>query len=206
MILTHALLSVSCLPCEIYHFSSVDSTNQRLKEWMPAVDTAIYADFQTAGRGQGDHIWHCRQKQGLLMSLLYYPKQDILADDLLKLSAVIVCECVNHHLQGCSELAKIKAPNDILIGDRKLAGLLLENQFQGNQLVSSIIGIGINLYQEQFDGTGYARTPVSLRQLGVELSAEDLFLEILRKFYPATLWDRQTIEKKYLANMIAVPY
>ncbi len=173
-------LKISSLPCDIYHFSALDSTNQKLKDWMPSGDTAIYADFQTKGRGQGDHRWQCDKGMGLLMSLLYYPKKECSADELLRQTAAVVCLCLEHY----SVKAAIKAPNDIFVENKKLGGILLENIFHGDRLTASIIGIGINLAQEGFDaGENFAHPPVSLKQLGVVLSAETLFYRVLENFY-----------------------
>lgn len=197
LLTTGHLIPNSSLPCDIYHFDLLDSTNQRLKDWMPPKDTAIYADFQTAGRGQGDHTWHCREKEGLLMSLLYYPPENIRAEDLLQISAVSLCLCLDTYL-GPGLETTIKAPNDILVDGKKLAGILLENRFQANQLNACIIGVGINLYQDQFpDHIAYARPPVSLKQLGIMVDRRTLLFEYLGEFYRQVKLDFGLIQEIY---------
>lgn len=188
------------LNCPVYHLETTTSTNQLLKDWMPLCDTAVYADFQTAGRGQGDHLWTCAQKQGLLMSLLYYPQNDITAELLLKISAITVCRCVNRYLQNHPDSAVIKKPNDILINGHKLGGILLENFFHGHKLTASIIGIGINLHQQEFSAHNFSRSPISFKQLGIPICTEDLLFAVLKEFYEIISWDAQKIEEIYSAK------
>lgn len=190
------------LPCDIYHFTVLDSTNSKLKQWLPEKDTAIYTDFQTAGRGQGSHTWECPKDMGLLMSLLYYPKANLSAPYLLKLVAVVLCEV----LEGLSVAARIKAPNDILVDEQKLAGILIENSFTADKLLYSIIGIGVNLGQTEFpQASSYAKTPVSLKQLGIAISREDLLKKILSHFYQtlALSPDHHEIEQKYKNRLLS---
>lgn len=184
-------------PYDLYHFSVVHSTNQVLKDCLPEKDTAIYADYQTAGRGQGNHTWHCQEKSGLLMSFLYYPQNSISAENLLILSAVTMATCIDQYLPQHLK-TQIKYPNDILINHQKLAGILLENTFCGNQLIYSIIGIGVNLYQEQFSKHfSYARPPISLRQLGVSVNTQNLLLDFLERFYTNIKLDFSLINDVY---------
>lgn len=186
-------------PCKIYHFSLLDSTNQRLKEWMPPQDTLIYADFQTGGRGQGDHTWQCGQSMGLLMSLLYHPMAATTGDSLLQLTALMLCRT----LESFGVAAQIKAPNDIMVGSKKLAGILLENTFQGSALATSIIGIGLNMYQEDFGNPAdYAKPPVSLKQLGISATREDVICRFLAFFYQNISLNPSEIENYYQEKLI----
>lgn len=187
------------LPCKIIHQKVVDSTNRRLHEWNFSQDTLLYADYQTQGKGQGNHTWECKEAMGLLMSLLYHPNKPLQADFLLKLTTVTVNDC----LAALGVSADIKAPNDLLVSGKKLAGILIENTFYGERLSSSIIGIGINLYQESFENhESYARIPVSLKQLGITVSRESLILDFIERFYHNLKLPPYIIEEKYQKKLL----
>lgn len=187
----------SLLPCDCYHTAVTTSTNQDLKDLLPKRDTALYADYQTSGRGQGDHVWHCGEREGLLMSLFHYPKFS--AKDLLHYVAVVVSTSLDYY--GIQ--TRIKIPNDILVEGKKIAGILLENSFIGEYFQHSIIGIGINLRQTSFSDATYSLPPVSLLQLGVSTRAEELFYQILFRFYDEHKADPDAWKHLYQKKIIS---
>jgi BirA family transcriptional regulator, biotin operon repressor / biotin---[acetyl-CoA-carboxylase] ligase len=143
---------------------SVDSTNsfaQELLPTRPADGTVIFSSHQFAGRGQQGSSWLGAPGQNIALSVILYP-YFLLADRAFSLSKVValaVRDAVQHFLPDA--LVEVKWPNDILVNRRKIAGILLENQLQGNTLSSAIVGIGINVNQIDFPGTGYGQ-PTSL--------------------------------------------
>lgn len=109
--------------------------------------TVIMADFQENGRGQRGNSWESLAGQNLLFSLaidtsfLNVSQQFYLS----KITSLAVYDAVQS--LGFSEIS-IKWPNDILIDKKKIGGILIENNISGKNLKSSVIGIGINVWQE----------------------------------------------------------
>jgi BirA family transcriptional regulator, biotin operon repressor / biotin---[acetyl-CoA-carboxylase] ligase len=111
----------------------------------------IVADYQSEGRGQRGSRWESKKGENLLFSIVLHPtwlkvKHQFL---LSKLIAVSVCSTLANSVDNVS----IKWPNDIYIGSKKVGGILIENSFSGATLDSSIIGVGINVNQTEFDIT-----------------------------------------------------
>ena len=106
--------------------------------------------MQTEGKGQWEKKWFSEPGKNLICSLVLRPSfLDISLQYLLnKCIASAVCNAVNILLK--EPKAKIKWPNDILINNRKVAGILIENVLSGGHIVSSVAGIGLNVNQEKF--------------------------------------------------------
>lgn len=156
-------------------FDTVDSTNTRLlAEQAGLPDRTVYAAlFQTAGRGQKGNRWESRPGENLTFSILLKPAQ-LSAREQFILSQVVALGLTDYLAEQGVE-ATIKWPNDIYVGDSKIAGILIENDLQGASVSRSIIGCGVNVNQASFhfptlaptaiDGEKHAPTPVSLFQL-----------------------------------------
>lgn len=143
----------------LIHLPSVDSTNTYAKEHLskstPIDGTVILADEQYAGRGQAGNIWQSTPDENLTFSIIY--KTDFLqAAAQFGLNMAIslgirtaVAEIIGQ--QGRQHMnVSIKWPNDIYIDDKKVAGILIENTISGMYLKHSIIGIGLNVNQQDF--------------------------------------------------------
>ncbi len=132
----------------------VDSTNNFLKDLLsnskPLPEgTVIMAESQFAGRGQQQNQWHSEPGKNLTFSLLLKPVFLAVIDqfDLTRAISLGVFDAL-YPLLG--DKLKIKWPNDIYYGDKKLGGMLIENLLQGSQIKNSVIGIGLNINQENF--------------------------------------------------------
>jgi len=145
----------------------VDSTNNFLKELVsnskPVIEgTVIMAENQYAGRGQQQNGWFAEPGKNLTFSILLKPHFLAVTEqfDLVRAVSVGVFDALEP-LLGAD--LKIKWPNDIYYKDRKLGGMLIENMIQGGQIKNAIIGIGLNINQENF-APGLAN-PVSVKQI-----------------------------------------
>lgn len=112
----------------------------------------LSTDFQTAGRGQHDHKWESARGENLILGIIiHHPKyepsqQKRLSDDVAE---AVKCT-VDHWLKERELSAWVKQPNDIYVGSKKLAGLLIEHDIQGEGILLTRIGIGLNVNQTQF--------------------------------------------------------
>ena len=145
----------------------VDSTNTFLKNILansaPVPDgTVIMAESQVAGRGQQQNKWYSTTGESLTFSILLKPSFLQLNQQffLTQLVSISVYETL---LPLVGNELKIKWPNDIYIGNRKLGGILIENQVQGSAIKNSVIGIGLNINQAHFPD--WVPNPISLKQI-----------------------------------------
>ena len=152
------------------HLETVTSTNEYLKAFVAdGVPRFTMADEQTAGKGRYGRRWLSEKGQGLYVSFLAYPTWSTSrAPFLTMIAALAVIQAIE--ASGGSRLKpKIKSPNDILINQRKLAGILTELSTQSERIRWSIIGIGVNLYQKDFP-EGLASKATSLLLEGVRIT------------------------------------
>ncbi len=141
----------------------------------------IIAKDQSNGKGQRGNSWNSEKGENLLCSFVLRPS-GLLASNQFLLSAVAAL-AVQHTVEKTLlnapsvEYIKVKWPNDVLINKKKVAGILIENSVQSNEVSTSVIGIGINVNQMEFLGLPHAS---SLRQFTeAELDIEDVFASLV---------------------------
>ncbi len=132
---------------------TVDSTNnyamQRIEAGLAAHGEAVLATRQTSGKGQRGKSWQDAPGESLLMSIILMPGVDLGAQPLfLAAVAVAVAEVVQRQVPA--QEVTIKWPNDILIADKKAAGILIENVVRGATWQWAVVGIGLNVGQANF--------------------------------------------------------
>ncbi|HSD32580.1 MAG TPA: biotin--[acetyl-CoA-carboxylase] ligase [Gemmatimonadales bacterium] len=123
--------------------SALDTAHSLGQEGAPA-GTVVMADVQTAGRGRNGRTWYS-PPGGIWLALLLRPHTAGLG--VMSIRAGLVVADVVDELLGAS-LARIKWPNDVLLNDRKLAGVLCEGRWQGDTLLWLAVGIGVNVTNE----------------------------------------------------------
>ena len=167
----------------IYHFDTTASTNDDARDEKYHEGDVVWADFQTAGRGQRGHEWHSRKGENLTFSVVLEPTFLPIAEQF-SVSEIVALSLVDMLAEYGIE-AKIKWTNDIYVGDRKLVGILIEHSLASTTLRKTIVGIGINVNQTEFDAS--LPNPVSMAQLlEKELNAEEVlqcFLSHLQRNY-----------------------
>lgn len=144
---------------------SIDSTNERA--WHEALTgapegTAIFAEEQTRGRGRFGRAWHAAKGQSLLVSILLRP--DLEADQATLVTALGALAVIDACSEACGVEGKIRFPNDVMVGPRKLAGILVESRFVSTRADLFIIGIGLNVNEAEF--------PEDIRPLATSLAVE----------------------------------
>ena len=139
----------------IVKLQEIDSTNSYLKKLLsnstPLLDgTVIMAERQFAGRGQSDNIWESEFGKNLTFSI-YLKSSFIAANHQFELNKVISLGIIDTLQPLIGKACKIKWPNDIYYHDKKIGGILIENVTKGYQLKESIVGIGLNVNQKNFN-------------------------------------------------------
>lgn len=146
------------------HLNDVDSTNNYVANLVRSgtIDsgTVVSADFQHDGRGQRATKWQSLKNQNALFSVFYRWNQ-FPATQQFQLSMLTALALVKTLEQLGLQKVEIKWPNDIYVDQHKIAGILIENDLNGNQISASTIGIGLNVNQVDFD-TGIRATSLKL--------------------------------------------
>lgn len=156
-----------------------DSTNNyanRLITAGKAVEGAVVLSyFQKQGRGQRGNNWESARGENMLASIILFPKFLPAGNQfyLSKITSLALVDWLRDKVAGVS----VKWPNDIYVGNRKIAGILIETSIQGNYFHSAVIGIGLNLNQLEFSKE--LPNPVSLKKLtGMEWNPEETACEV----------------------------
>lgn len=112
--------------------------------------TLVITDRQTAGRGQRGNTWESHPGMNLTFSVILKPTFLAIKDQFLlsMITSLAIRDCL---AAMCSDPVFIKWPNDILIKQSKICGTLIENQLIGEQFSYAVVGIGLNINQQQFN-------------------------------------------------------
>jgi BirA family biotin operon repressor/biotin-[acetyl-CoA-carboxylase] ligase len=132
---------------EIRYFDTLDSTNTYAQQWARESDQKIrlvIADMQTAGRGRLNRKWITTPGSSLAMSLILTPEKE--EKQLLNLFSPLAGVAAAKSLEENHALhPTVKWPNDILLNNRKMSGILCETVWDGPDLISLVLGIGMNI-------------------------------------------------------------
>ena len=158
--------------------NEIGSTNlfasELLEKDEPKEGTVIFTQNQTTGRGQSNNKWESEPDKNIAMSVILYPNF-LKPSQQFKLNQVVslaVWDAIHDFL---GDSVRIKWPNDIYVGRKKICGILIQNSIIASHIQSSIIGIGINVNQSDFSFK--LPNPTSFR---IEKS-KDYDLEEIRK-------------------------
>lgn len=168
----------------IIRLQKTDSTNNYLHALacpeQLGEGSVVWAEFQTAGRGQIGNSWESAEGENLTFSVVLYPTF-LLANRQFLISQITALS-VKQTLDRYVDDITVKWPNDIYWRDRKICGMLIENDLAGQFIYSSILGIGININQKEFKSN--APNPVSLYQIiGKRTDREKFLQEFLERLY-----------------------
>ena len=185
------------------HLAETASTNSYAREFpLNSGVMLITTDYQTAGRGQRGNAWESAPEKNLLFSLAIKPNNISASQQfaICELISVALCDVLAKY---CTDI-RIKWPNDIYYRNHKLCGILIEHDLEGTQLSRTIIGVGLNVNQEQF--VSDAPNPISLSQvIGHEVDREALLEAITARFfelyqqYASAILDRTALHQRYIS-------
>lgn len=167
---------------KIISFKEIDSTNLEAKRLAAAgaeTGTVITAERQINGRGRLGRSWASPLNDGLYFSIIV--KEEISPDAAAQMTVTAgYCVCVA--LRALTGLdVKIKWPNDIIYGSKKLCGILTEMSSQGEKLDYAVIGIGINVSNKAFDEDISRKATSLYLESGTEFSKTDVLNAVLKE-------------------------
>lgn len=181
------------------------STNSSLAELIRDADLpeglVLITDHQTEGRGQRGNSWESGQGVNLTLSVLLKPKF-LATKDQFQLNMAIALGIAAGLQSLVSRTISLKWPNDIFIDDKKVGGILIQNQSQGGTLSAAIVGIGVNVNQMEFA----APRATSLIQIGGKaLLLDDVFQHLISALEASYLELRAghlaSIRSRYLKSL-----
>lgn len=181
------------------YIATVNSTNDYLR-LHPDIVT-LRTDFQTSGRGQAGNHWESEQGQNLLFSTRL-KEIGLAATDqwfINMLVSVALYETLHATLSTLHSNLTIKWPNDLYYGDKKLAGVLIENTLLGTRIADSIIGIGLNLNQTEWHSD--APNPISLKQITGEDYDPDEIMNIFLTTLAQLMPNMNRIRSDYMQHL-----
>jgi len=196
---------------DIMWSEELDSTNEEARRRISDLDnlSVLSVERQTAGRGQRGNSWKSAPGENLTFSIiLKFRKGDASSDEsscdsavlpqlkavdqfvLSEISSLALVRLLENH----GIRASVKWPNDIYIGSCKVCGMLIENSIHGSSVSSSIIGIGLNVNQRNFDVSLPNPTSMLLEDMKKEFDLPallDEFMNIFVNFIDRFMDDRQ---------------
>ena len=191
---------------EIIRLDHVDSTNNYTNELLRRSviheGAVVVANDQSMGRGQRGNSWQSQPGENLTFTVVLKPhfltpqRQFVLN----KMVSLAICDALVKW--GCGGV-KVKWPNDVYVGDRKVAGILIENSIKGNILTSAIVGIGLNVNQRNFPPD--IPNPTSLKmELGspsqLDACLEELCTQLEANYFKVKA-DHKSLDGLYLDSL-----
>ena len=156
--------------------------------------SVFFANEQQAGRGRGDHSWESAAGEGLYVSVLLRPMIGAAILPFLPLAAGLACAEAIRSETGIE--IDLRWPNDLLIGERKAGGILVESKTEGTEVSFVVVGIGINVHQRSFD-PGLSTQGTSLdMEAGPHISRQSPLVALLKSLEHemALLSDRAAVD------------
>lgn len=189
-----------------FFYNRVDSTNleakRKLKRDYDDKAFWIITDDQYAGKGYGKSQWESEPGSNFTGSLIFFPK-GLPASQQFRLSKSVSLGIADF-LELYLDNVKIKWPNDLYVKDKKIGGILIENEIIGDLISLSVMGVGVNINQSTF--LSNAPNPVSLKQIiGVELELKEviglLSSSIENRLEQLTPLSMESLDKEYLCKL-----
>ena len=166
-----------------YFYDSVDSTNieaKRLGDGDAPHGTLVVADMQTAGRGRRGRSWISPSGTNIYFTILLRPD---FTPDKASMLTLVMAHSVARAVRGETGLnAGIKWPNDIVVGGRKICGILTELSVEAEAIKNVVIGVGVNVHEQDFSSDLSDKATFLDRECGSRVSRSRLLSAIMGAF------------------------
>ncbi|MEY4037832.1 MAG: hypothetical protein RIR67_142, partial [Bacteroidota bacterium] len=165
---------------KLIKLDAIDSTNEFLKGLSNKEDlenfTVVTAENQTKGKGQMGAVWNSEVGKNLIMSVLV---KDFLSEinEIFNLNIAVATAVITALKKQNIPNLSIKWPNDILSANKKIGGILIENSIKSDGTILSIVGLGLNVNQTNFEGLPKASSLAVVMEH--ELNKEELLSAIV---------------------------
>jgi BirA family transcriptional regulator, biotin operon repressor / biotin---[acetyl-CoA-carboxylase] ligase len=166
--------------------------------------TLVITNKQTQGRGQRGNGWETAEGKNLTMSLLLKPNFLSIKDQFYLTIAVSlgVHDFLVEQLGGD---VKIKWPNDVMVGEKKITGILIENNLAGEKLQQSVVGIGLNVNQKAFSvGTATSMALVAKKEFDLSAELNGLVEKLEIRYLQLRSGKTAELKEAYLKNLYRI--
>jgi len=191
------------------NLTDVNSTNAFMKQLLDNSENeveglVVTTKNQSQGRGQQGNFWESENGKNLTFSIFLKP--NIPVQNQFSLSKVISLGIIDFLIDLGVLDVQIKWPNDIYIGNRKVAGILIENTLKSNKVFSVVIGVGLNVNQFNFNS---GNNPTSiLNELGTEQDLKVMLNQLLffieKRYIALKQGNEKLIDVNYLTNLLGI--
>lgn len=197
-------------PIHLILLKKVSSTNQYAKKYLSNKKknwTVIWTMNQTNGNGTENNIWYTERYKNLTFSVILIPTFPISIEkkyiiNVITSNAIHKILC-NHYHYNYNDLFSIKWPNDIILNNKKIGGILIENNVFLKKIYYFVIGIGLNINQTKFDEKWKASSLKKIFQINLEL--DYLFYKIVfsiqKEYFLYTKFGEEIIREYYIHNL-----
>lgn len=170
-------------PGRIVCFPSVDSTNEEAKRKAVLGErdgTLFVADNQTAGKGRRGRVWSSPEGKDIFCTILLRPEIPPDRASMLTLVAALSAAAAAETHSG--ELCQIKWPNDVLLHERKICGILTEMGLEMDEISYVVIGVGLNVNREDFPEELSGMATSLFRETGEKTVRAALLADVIKEF------------------------
>lgn len=186
----------------IHSFETLTSTLDEAAKSTYKHGDVITARFQSEGRGQRGNKWHSDQGANLMTTIVVEPGH-IAVNEQFAISIIAALAVADTVQSFGIEGVKVKWPNDVYVGERKISGILIEHSFSSEMLGRSIIGIGINVEQREFGVD--AGWPTSLHLLGARgTTVDEVLAKLCEEFEGLYRLPIEELHRRYVARLYRV--
>ncbi len=167
----------------------------------------IWTMNQTEGIGMNQNLWYVEKEKNLTFSIIFKPIQTLYITKIYAIN-IIISNAIHKTLsryynQKNKEKIWIKWPNDIIINNKKIGGILIENKIFEKKIHTTIIGIGLNVYQKKLQKEWHASSLKKIFNLNFDL--DYLFYEIIyfiqKEYLFFTIYGDKFIRKYYISHL-----
>lgn len=166
--------------------------------------TLVITNKQTQGRGQRGNGWETAEGKNLTMSLLLKPTFLSVKDQFYLTIAVSlgVHDFLDERLL---KVVKIKWPNDVMVDEKKITGILIENTLAGEKLQQSVVGIGLNINQQLFSvSTATSMTLETKKEFDLSVELNGLMEKLEKRYLQLRSGKTAELKEAYLKNLFRI--
>lgn len=179
------------------HSTNVEASGMIESHGTVAEGTVIITNRQTAGRGQRGNSWFSEPEKNLTFSIIIKPSFLSVKDQfyLNKVFSLGLCDFLS---QALPQEVRVKWPNDVMVDGKKVCGILIENHLLGQSILYSIVGIGLNVNQQQFSiSTATSMSALLHQELILENVLAGLLESLEKRYLQLRSGDRDHVDRAY---------
>ncbi|MEO9966406.1 MAG: biotin--[acetyl-CoA-carboxylase] ligase [Reichenbachiella sp.] len=190
---------------KVIYLSHCHSTNETaaalLKEKPQIEGTTVITNHQTNGKGQRGSTWESEAGKNATFSVILKPSM-VAANQQFQLHLITTLAIHAALFPFLGKKLKIKWPNDIYYGDRKLGGILIENSLKGHAIEASIVGIGLNVNQKTFnEPKAISLTEIVGDEFEVNELIEQILIQLEKTYLVLRSGDMKKLKSQYLRRL-----